>query len=555
MSIKVKLIILFLVLSIIPMALISIYSTQKSSVALNESANLYLKAKAEAFAMTVNQQVDGKSNISSLIKRAISSSVADEAKAEQYFEKGFMSLITTSGEVIYHPNEELIGQVLEEDYVLKAIEQKTDFYPFTDGDGEEKISYLSYCEPLDMIMWAIVPETEVLASANSIRNSSLIFGFITVLIVIIIAVFFANSISKPINLLATDITYIAENLDFTTLNLGSMVDRKDEIGLLSRSFSRMVDSWQNALFNVKNVVKNLLESSTQLAEASEDSSAASEEVSASIEEVANRASDQTSYLNEANQAVNDLIAKLNNSSQLGREAFQLANSTLTQAQQGQHSVTNVISQMNNINHVIEEIAQVVSNLVYKSNQIGEIVNLIDSIANQTQLLALNAAIEAARAGEAGRGFSVVADEIKQLAEESMKSANKIKELIKETQDESNKASNAMVIGKKEVQNGSEVVDEAGSIFKKIINASETNLKGTKETTDALDTAIRISDLIIDKVHEVAGIAEETSASAEEVSASTEEQTATMQQVSASASMLKEMAVELERVISEFKLKK
>lgn len=553
MSIKAKLITLFLAISLIPMAAITLFSTQKMGNALEDNSILYLESKVEAFANMVQQQVEGRS-ITGFLQMAILQNVAQNAETEKYFKKGYMSLIKSTGEVVYHPNQEVIGQVLSDrKHFAGAIEKKDGLYRYKDANGAKIIGYLSYNEPLDLIMWAVVPESDVLSVSNQMRTT-LLFVILGIGIVIVgVAFYFTNSISKPIQIVASDVNHMAKELDFTSLRVDQFSTRKDEIGVLVKSVEDMVDNWKNVLFNVRQVGKSLLDSSTQLAEAAEDSSAASEEVSASIEEVANRASDQTNYLSQANQGINNLITNLKNSSSLGKDAYQLASLTMDQARQGQKSVTDVITQMDNINNVIEEISSVVNNLVYKSGQIGEIVNLIDSIANQTQLLALNAAIEAARAGEAGRGFSVVADEIKQLAEESMKSANKIKELIKETQDESKKASNAMEVGKREVKAGSTVVDNAGDLFNKIINASETNLNGTRQTMEALETALQIASSIIDRVHEVAGIAEETSASAEQVSASTEEQTATMQQVSASASLLKEMAIELEKVIARFKL--
>lgn len=553
MSIKGRLIVLFLILSLVPMAFISIYSTQEAGKALTGSAKLYLQSKAQAFEKIVEQEVSGR-ELTGFLRQAIVMTLEEKAAEEKYFDNGFMALMNSTGDVMYHKNTELVEQnIADQGYFQKAIENKNNFYTFVDDSGKKNISYVAYNESLDLLMWAIVPEGEIVQAANTIRFNLILVIAAVGIVIVLVALFFANSISNPIRKLADNITHMAEHLDFTALTIGNFADRKDEIGALTASFMKMVDNWKSVLLNTNQVAQSLLESSTQLAEAAEDSSAASEEVSASIEEVANRASDQTTYLGQANQAVNDLIAKLNNSSVLGKEAYQLANSTMVQASQGQKSVTNVIDQMENINNVIGSISDVVSNLVYKSGQIGEIVNLIDSIANQTQLLALNAAIEAARAGEAGRGFSVVADEIKQLAEESMKSANKIKELIKETQDESNKASNAMELGKKQVKTGSQVVDEAGSLFDKIIQASSTNLSGTKQTMDALEAAIHIADSIIDRVHEVAGIAEETSASAQQVSASTEEQTATMEQVSASASLLKELAKELQNSIAKFKL--
>ena len=555
MSIKGKLIILFLVFSLIPMAVISIYSTNKAGKALADSGELYLKSKVENFAINIEQEI-GNRNVTRLIKRAMVQNAITKAKKEKYYTNGFLALLNTSGEIVYHPHKEELGEnISEKQYFKNALQKKEGIYKYTDSSKEEKISALEYNKELDLIMWAIVPREEVVQAADNIMSNLYwaIFGIGVVLV--LIAFYFANSIAKPINSLTSNIKDLSDDLDLTSFEIDSLKDRNDEIGTLSDSFDKMINKWKDVLLNVRQVGKNLLESSAQLAEASDDSSAASEEVSASIEEVASRASDQTNYLSVANDNIKELMENLENSSDLGKEALNLANSTREQAGQGQESVNNVVTQMGNINEVIEQISEVVNNLVDKSSQIGEIVNLIDSIANQTQLLALNAAIEAARAGEAGQGFSVVADEIKQLAEESIKSANQIKELIQETQDEASKASEAMQVGKKEVKTGSKVVDEAGVFFKEIFEASDVNLEGTKETMEALNSAIDISDKIIDKVHEVAGIAEETSASAEEVSASTEEQTATMEQVSSSATTLKEMAIELENLISVFKLEK
>lgn len=553
MNIRTKLISLFLILSLIPMVIISIYSTKQTGIALQDKTELYLKSEVRTFEMFVNQEIGGR-NLTAFLKKAVIQNITKKAEEEQYFDSGYLSIVNLSGEIIYHPNQKSLGSDWSNNKFLQdVLEIKDELYKFVDVDGYKKVSYVKFIEGLDMILWAVVPESEILKAAKDIQEKLLLSIFLAGIVIVFIAFFFANSISKPLKKVSENITYVAEHLDFTKVKINDYNKRKDEVGSLAKSFTKMINNWETILKDVNQVAKNLLDSGTQLAEASEDSSAASQEVSASIEEVANRASDQTNYLNQANTAVSELITNLNNSSTLGKDAFELANSTLNQAKKGQHSVTNVISQMNSINNVIEQISGVVNNLVNKSSQIGEIVNLIDSIANQTQLLALNAAIEAARAGEAGRGFSVVADEIKQLAEESMKSANKIKDLIKETQEESNKASNAMVIGKKEVATGSEVVDEAGELFEDIIKASEKNLIGTKQTMEALDSAIQIADSIIDKVHEVAGIAEETSASAEEVSASTEEQTATMEQVSASAILLRDMATELKKTISTFKL--
>ncbi len=553
MSIRFKLVVLFLLISLLPMGIIAIYSTSTTTTALEEQGRLFLEAKLQAFAQIVNQEV-GDRELTGFLQQIVFTTLSEKAVNEKYFKTGYLAILKEDGTMVYHPDADLVSQNLaEEEYIAGAIAQKEGSYKF-EYSGKQFESFLAYNSHLGAVIWAIAPQDEILESARNMRNSMLLFIALFAVIIAGVAIYFANSISTPIKKVSTDVTYISENLDFTSIKIKKYHTRKDEIGVLVGSFLKLLDNWIDVLEKVTQASNSLLESGVQLAEASEDSSAASEEVSASIEEVANRASDQTNYLNQTMDAVTQLVQYLDNSSSLGNEAFKLASTTLETASQGKKSITNVIAQMNNINSVIGQISDVIGTLVTKTTQIGEIVNLIDSIANQTQLLALNAAIEAARAGEAGRGFSVVADEIKQLAEESMKSANEIKGLIKETQEESKRASQAMETGKKEVKDGVQVVDEAGKLFNQITDASQSNLKGSEEANQALQQAAKLSDTIIDRVHEVAGIAEETSASAEEVSASTEEQTATMEQVSASAATLKEMASELKRVVSQFRLK-
>ncbi|MCK4259776.1 MAG: hypothetical protein KAX49_12405 [Halanaerobiales bacterium] len=552
MSIKQKLVVLFLILTLLPMGIIAVYSISTSTVALKESGTLFLEAKLEAFAQIVIQEVGGR-NLSAFLQKVVLKNLADRAKEEKYFKNGYLRIIKRDGTVVYDPDESLVdNNLVEESFVASALEQKEGYYHFVD-EGIHYEGNLSYNEDLEILLWALVPRNEVYEVANKMKTNILWSILAVGVIISIIGLLVANSISNPLKKVVGDVTHIAENLDFTSLTIKEYENRKDEIGVLANSVTKLVENWTVILEKAKVTSKNLLESGAQLAEASEDSSAASEEISASIEEVATRANDQTNFLNQTKDAINQLVRNLSDSSRVGEDALSLASTTLETASMGQKSINAVVTQMNNINLVIGQISEVVESLVLKSNKIGEIVNLIDSIANQTQLLALNAAIEAARAGEAGRGFSVVSDEIKQLAEESMKSANQIKGLINEIQNESNKASEAMDTGKQEVKTGVKVVDEAGNLFNKITTASATNLKGSEQANKSLKEAINNADIIIDRIQEVAGIAEETASSAQEVSASTEEQTATMEQVSASATILKEMAIELQKIVSQFKL--
>ena len=209
--------------------------------------------------------------------------------------------------------------------------------------------------------------------------------------------------------------------------------------------------------------------------------------------------------------------------------------------------------MAHIEDSVTNSAQVVTKLGERSKEIGQIVDTISGIAAQTNLLALNAAIEAARAGEQGRGFAVVADEVRKLAEQSQDAAKQISELISEIQGETDKAVRAMAEGTEEVKIGATVVNTAGATFEEIAQVVTDVAEQVREISAVMQELAGSSQQIVLSVREINKLCQDSSGEAQSVSAATEEQTASMEEIASASQSLSRLAQDLQTEISKFRI--
>jgi methyl-accepting chemotaxis protein len=385
---------------------------------------------------------------------------------------------------------------------------------------------------------------------------------------------------------------------------------KGELDKLKLAVNKSTESRTGVVVKLRQITKELLDASRQLTIASDQAGNATRQIATSSQQVARGAAEQASALQETLKAVEQLsraidqIAKgaqeqaqmieknVGVVSQISSAVTQVASSaqqashgareTSESAQKGAEMSRETVKGMENIKRTMDAASVKVNGLGERSKEIGKIVAAIDDIADQTNLLALNAAVEAARAGEQGRGFAVVADEVRKLAERSQEATKEIADLIGGIQGGVNDTVAAMEKGVREVDSGYELANKAGQSLEDILlRANEMGVQveqissAAEELTAMSSEMVKLSDNIsaiveentaatgemaatakqVSKsVEEVAGVAEENSAATEEVSAAAEEISAQVQQVVSSGTALSKMATDFDKLTETYKLK-
>ncbi|MDZ4178423.1 MAG: HAMP domain-containing methyl-accepting chemotaxis protein [Coriobacteriia bacterium] len=337
------------------------------------------------------------------------------------------------------------------------------------------------------------------------------------------------------------------------LRMRAEVVRRDEIGKLAEECNNLIGSLSSIAGKVRRSAESVSAAATELSASSQEISSSTMEISSSVQQIAHGAELQSRKVEETSHAIESINTTTDQVSRQAEEAVATSEEAARVAAHGERATDEAIVKIGEVQQAIETLAGSVELLGKRSSEIGSIVDVITSIADQTNLLSLNAAIEAARAGESGRGFSVVADEVRKLAEGSGKAAERIGILIQEVQEETAKAVKYMEIGTREVYVGSEVVGRSAESLRQITDAVSRTAVLAEQIAHAMrDQAGRTSS--VDRaMHDIAAVVEQNAASAEETAAAAEEQTACMQEVTSAAQELSDMAQRLEEAVHQFKV--
>lgn len=412
--------------------------------------------------------------------------------------------------------------------------------------------YRGYYITLESTGWKLMmmlPEDELFATVNSMVMKATLVTLAVILLAFIIISAYSKSLTKSIKEFVTMLEHLAKG----NLREAVEISSKDEIGQMGEYFNTSVANLRKMVHAISDHSDHVASTSEHLAVTSEQASVASDEVSKTIEEIANGASEQARDIEHTAENVDILGALLEEDAQHIQALNGAAVQIEKEKEEGFVILEDLITKTARNSDAVANVYDIIMSNNESAEKIENASGMIQSIADQTNLLALNAAIEAARAGEAGRGFSVVAEEIRKLAEQSNNFTNDIKVVIDELKDMSQSAVDLIQETRTIVGEQATSVDETGHKFKGIAEAIDSIKTVIDHLNHSADAMSENKNGIIELTQNLSAFSEENAASTEEASAAMEEQAATIAEIASSGHDLAKVSEELSRIIDQFKI--